>query len=95
MEEFEEVYSNFDKVSGNLIQVVTNTKLPKKAEMEDSVNMCKAIEDMLADARMEGAEEMIRNLFENGADLELVKKFVSALKEEEIDFIYEEVCGSK
>ena len=95
LEEFEEVYSSFDKVSGNLIQVVTNTKLPKEAEMEDSVNMCKAIEDMLADARMEGAEKIVRGFLENGADLELVKKSVTVLKEEEIDSIYEEVCGSK
>lgn len=96
LEDFAEVYSCFDKVSGHLIQVVTNTKLPKEAEKEDSVNMCKAIEDMLADARLEGAEtvarESVRRFLENGVDLELVKKSVTALKEEEIDSIYEEVC---
>lgn len=95
LKEFEEVYSGFDKESGNLIQVVTNTKLPKGAEKEDSLNMCKAIEDMMEDARIEEAEEMVRNFFQNGADLELVKKSVTTLREEEIDSIYAEVCGGK
>ena len=41
------VYSNFDKMSANLLQIVTNTTLPKEAKREESVNMCQAIQEMI------------------------------------------------
>lgn len=93
LKEFAEVYSSFDKESGDLIQVVTNTKLPKEAKKEEAVDMCKAIDDMMEDARMEEAENNTRRFFQNGANLELVKKSITILSEEKINSIYEEVCG--
>lgn len=99
LHDFGGVYSRLDKVSGELIQVVTNTKLPKEAKKEESVDMCQAIKEMMEDARMEGIEETAkstaRNLLENGADLELVIKSVTALKREEIVAIYEEINSKK
>lgn len=73
---------NFDKMSGNLIQVVTNTKLPQGAEKEDSVNMCKAIEDMMKDAVEEETFETAKRFFETGGTLETALKVFPSLSEE-------------
>ncbi len=98
IEEHSDIYSNFDKISGYLLESVTNTKLPKSAQKEDSINMCKAIEEMIEEANekvlRENAIETARNLFLNGVDFELIKKSITVLSEDEITAIYEEVCGS-
>ena len=94
IEEHSDIYSRFDKISGYLLESVTNTKLPKSAQKEDSINMCKAIEEMIEEANEHQARETARNLFLNGVDFELVKKSITVLSEDEITAIYEEVCGS-
>ncbi len=94
IEEHTDIYSNFDKISGYLLESVTNTKLPKSAQKEDSINMCKAIEEMIEEANENQARETARNLFINGASLELVTKSLSTLTADELKAIYEEVCGS-
>lgn len=94
IEEYSDIYSRFDKISGYLLESVTNTKLPKSAQKEDSINMCKAIEEMIEEANENQARETARNLFVNGASLELVTKSLPTLTEDEITAIYEEVCGS-
>lgn len=94
IEEYGDIYSNFDKKSGYLLECVTNTKLPKSAQKEDSINMCKAIEEMIEEANENLSMETARNLFVNGASLELVVKSLPTLTVDEITAIYEEVCGS-
>lgn len=94
IEEYGDIYSNFDKKSGYLLECVTNTKLPKSAQKEDSINMCKAIEEMIEEANENLAMETARNLFVNGVSLELVVKSLPTLTVDEITAIYEEVCGS-
>ena len=94
IEDFADIYSNFDKLSGYLLESVTNTKLPKSAQKEGSINMCKAIEEMIEEANENLATETARNLFINGASLELVTKSLPTLTKDEIAAIYEEICGS-
>lgn len=99
LEDYADIYSNLDKISGYLLETVTDTKIPQTAKKEETVNMCKAIEEMIEEATektaKETAKETARNLFVNGAGLELVLKAVTALIEEEIVAIYEEVCNTK
>lgn len=87
LKDYYDVYSNFDKMSGNLLQVVTNTKLPKEAQKEDSVNMCKAIEDMIKEETAENA----KRFFENGGVLETAIKVFPKLSEEELILIRNEI----
>ena len=94
IEEYGDIYSHFDKISGYLLESVTNTKLPKSAQKEDSINMCKAIEEMIEEANENLAIETARNFFVNGASLELVVKSLPTLTVDEITAIYKEVCGS-
>ena len=56
--------------------------------------MCKAIEEMIEEANENLAIETARNLFVNGASLELVVKSLPTLTVDEITAICEEVCGS-
>ena len=99
IEDYADIYSNLDKISGYLLETVTDTKISKSAKKEEAVNMCKAIEEMIEEATektaKETAKETARNLFVNGASLELVIKSVTAITEGEIVAIYEEVCNVK
>ena len=54
--------------------------------------MCKAIEEMIEEANENLATETARNLFINGASLELVTKSLPTLTKDEIATIYEEIC---
>ena len=72
---------------------MTNTKLPKIAQKEGEIDMCKAIEEMIEEANENLVMETARNLFTNGASLELVMKSLPTLAKEKIMTIYEEVQG--
>ena len=95
LKDHKDVYSRFDKMSGKLIQVVTNTILPKEAEREDSINMCKAIEDMMKDAEAKGTEKAVletaKRFFETGGTMETALKVFPSLSEEELASIKEDV----
>lgn len=99
LNDYKDIYSNFDLLSGHLLETVTNTKIPISAKKEDSVNMCKAIEEMIQSTAKETAKKTAKetaeitakNFFKNGADLQLVIKSVPVLTEEEIIAIYNEV----
>lgn len=95
LKDHKDVYSRFDKMSGKLIQVVTNTILPKEAEREDSINMCKAIEDMMKDAEAKGTEKAVletaKRFFETGGTMETALKVFPSLSEEELASIKEGV----
>lgn len=92
IEEYKDIYSNFDKASGYLLECITETKLPKSAKQEDSINMCKAIEEMIEEATENTAKEATektardsaRLLFENGGTLEMAIKVFPMLTEEEL-----------
>ena len=87
LKEHYDVYSNFDKMSGNLLQIVTNTTLPEEAKKEESVNMCQAIEEMIK----EEMEESAKRYFQVGGTVEIALKVFPALTEEELIAIKEEV----
>lgn len=81
--ELREVISKDDKFnemsndSVKLLSAVTKTKI-KTNEEEGVVNMCKAIDDMMKDAKNEGRNETLVenaiNLYKNGVSLELISK---------------------
>jgi len=81
--ELREVISKDDKFnemsndSVKLLSAVTKTKI-KTNEEKGVVNMCKAIDDMMKDAKNEGRNETLVenaiNLYKNGASLELISK---------------------
>lgn len=95
IEDYQDIYSNLDKISGYLLETVTDTRIPKSAKKEGSINMCKAIEEMIEEATEETAKETAKNFLMNGVSLEVVMKSIPVLTEEEIIAIYEEVCGQK
>ena len=45
---------NMDISAARVISAMTNTPMPRMEEKEEKVNMCKAIDDMLAQAEAEG-----------------------------------------
>lgn len=59
------------------LSAVTKTKI-KTNEEEGVVDMCKAIDDMMKDAKNEGRNETLVenaiNLYKNGVSLELISK---------------------
>lgn len=57
--------------------------------------MCKTVEETRELALKESAKETAKNFFLNGISLELVKKSLTLLTEEEITAIYKEVRGRK
>lgn len=87
LKEHYDVYSNFDKMSGNLLQIVTNTTLPEEAKKEESVNMCQAIQEMIK----EEMEESAKRYFQTGGTVEIALKVFPLLTEEELIAIKEEV----
>ena len=91
LKEHYDVYSNFDKMSGNLLQIVTNTTLPKEAKREESVNMCQAIEEMIQEAKQEANIENAKRYFQAGGTVEVALKVFPGLTEEELIAIKEEV----
>lgn len=93
--EYADIYSNLDIDSVNLIQEVTGTEIPRMRVEEGGVDMCKAIEGMMEEAVKKSSGESARNLFENGVSFDIVKESLTALTEEEIVAIYEEVCNAK
>ncbi|MBR6983486.1 MAG: Rpn family recombination-promoting nuclease/putative transposase [Ruminococcus sp.] len=56
----DEIYTHLDRRTANMINVVTGSKLDLKTG-EESVDMCKAIEDMKKDSRDEGRVEGFLN----------------------------------
>jgi len=91
LKEHYDVYSNFDKMSGNLLQIVTNTTLPEEAKKEESVNMCQAIEEMIQEAKQETNIENAKRYFEVGGTVEIALKVFPVLTEEELIAIKEQV----
>lgn len=91
LKEHYDVYSNFDKMSGNLLQIVTNTTLPNEAKKEESVNMCQAIEEMMQEAKQEANIENAKRYFQTGGTVEIALKVFPSLTEEELIAIKEEV----
>ena len=87
LKEHYDVYSNFDKMSGNLLQIVTNTTFPNEAKKEESVNMCQAIQEMIK----EEMEESAKRYFQTGGTVEIALKVFPLLTEEELIAIKEEV----
>ncbi len=92
LKDYREIYSNFDKISGFLLETVTDTKLPKSAVKEESINMCKAIEEMMESAEAKGAEKSAKIFFENEGTMEMAIKVFPMLTEEEL-FAIKETCN--
>ena len=84
IEDYADIYSNLDKISGYLLETVTDTKIPKSAKKEESVNMCKAIEEMMEEAEARGAEKSAKIFFENGGAMEMAIKVFPMLTQEEL-----------
>ena len=84
--ELREVMSKDDKFnemsndSVKLLNAVTKTKI-KTNEEEGVVDMCKAIDDMMKDAKLEGVEmtkiENIINFYKNGVSLDIISKSIN------------------
>ncbi len=66
-------FNEMSNDSVKLLSAVTKTKI-KTNEEEGVVNMCKAIDDMMKDAKLEAKIEAAINLYKNGASLELISK---------------------
>ena len=80
IEDYADIYSNLDKISGYLLETVTDTKISKSAQKEESVNMCKAIEEMIE----EETEKIAKRFFETGGTLETAIKVFPMMTEEKL-----------
>jgi len=100
-------YNQMDDDAYELITKYTNSKeLVRKEEYktaEGKNDVCKAIQDLMADSRLEGIEEGIeqgieqearlnaRSFFVNGASFELVRNSIKGISDEQLQEIYDEV----
>ena len=86
----DEVYKHISKRTAVLLNTVAGMKM-KINRKKDEVNMCKAIEDMLEDARNEGREEMRKGIADmledarNEGREEMNQKVESVKNEERFD----------
>lgn len=100
-------YQSMDDEAFNIVTKYANAKeLVNKEEYkeEGGYNVCKAIQDLMADSRLEGRLEgrleerdvwllAIKNFFANGASYEMVRASVEDITDEELQRIYKEVCA--
>ena len=56
---------NMDIMAAHVIEIVTNMSI-RIPEGEAKVDMCKAVEDMINDGRIEGKLEILINLVQDG-----------------------------
>ena len=86
----DEVYKHISRRTAVLLNTVAGMKM-KINRRKDEVNMCKAIEDMLEDARNEGREEMCKGIADmledarNEVREEMSQKVESVKNEERFD----------
>ena len=79
MEKKSEVYARLPRDAAELIRVFAKIDIELREE-EEEINMCKAIDDMMAEAREigraegreEGRESLIKSLFRRGVSFEMV-----------------------
>jgi hypothetical protein len=106
--ESDSYYQNMDDEAFSIVTKYANAKeLVSREEYkeEGGHNVCKAIQDLMADSREEGKLEgrlegrleeqkvIVENLFTNGASYELVRASVKDITDEELQAIYKEVCA--
>ena len=60
---------------------------------EGGHNVCKAIQDLMEDSRLEERKVIAKKLFANGVSYELVRASVEDITDEELKEIYKEVCA--
>lgn len=65
-------FSSLSIDDAKIIAEFTNTKLDLNCDKEASIDMCKAIEDMMMDAKMEEREIAIRNMLKKLSTQEII-----------------------
>lgn len=73
-------YTDMDVLSAKLIDAVTGSNL-RNLPKEGTVNMCKAIEDMILDGKNDAKEEIAINLLNEGADVDFIAKVTKLSKD--------------
>ena len=97
-------YQNMDDEAFNIVTKYANAKelvSQEEYKEEGGHNVCKAIQDLMEDSRLEGRLEgrleerkvMIKSFFANGASYEMVRASVEDITDEELNKIYKEVCA--
>ena len=70
-------------------------------EDEEEINMCRAIDEMMAEAREEGRESLMTNMMRNfsrsGVSFEEVSSFISEedFSRDQLRDLWEKVCGKR
>ena len=70
-------------------------------EDEEEINMCRAIDEMMAEAREEGRESLMTNMMRNfsrsGVSFEEVSSFISEedFSRDQLRGLWEKACGDK
>ena len=93
-------YQSMDDEAFRIVTKYANAKeLVSKEEYkgEGGHNMCKAIQDLMEDSRLEGREEgrkeTIKIFLANGISYEMVKECIKDITDEELRAIYKEVTA--
>lgn len=71
----EKRFKEVERRAVDVIEVITHSGL-KYEESERSVNMCQAIQEMRTEAELKKAQEVSRNLYEMGIDIDKIAKAV-------------------
>ena len=70
-------------------------------EDEEEINMCRAIDEMMAEAREEGRESLMTNMMRNfsrsGVSFEEVSSFISEedFSRDQLRDLWEKACGKR
>ena len=70
-------------------------------EDEEEINMCRAIDEMMAEAREEGRESLMTNMMRNfsrsGVSFEEVSRFISEedFSRDQLRDLWEKACGKR
>ncbi|MCM1091321.1 MAG: transposase [Butyrivibrio sp.] len=71
----EERFRGVERRAADVIEAITNSRL-KYDESEEAVNMCQAIQEMRMESEMKKAQEIAKNLYEMGLDVEKISQGV-------------------
>ena len=100
MREKSNVYERLPRDAAELLRIFAKIDMEIE-EDEEEINMCRAIDEMMAEAREEGRESLMTNMMRNfsrsGVSFEEVSSFISEedFSRNQLRGLWEKACGDK
>ena len=100
MREKSNVYERLPRDAAELLRIFAKIDMEIE-EDEEEINMCRAIDEMMAEAREEGRESLMTNMMRNfsrsGVSFEEVSRFISEedFSGDQLRDLWEKACGKR